>query len=86
MGMKRSGGSVMAAYQDALKYLDRFSDEAVDDINSGFEKKGPAGFIAAMAISSGKLDAAAETVAFVFGKTVPQVRHDLMDLVFREEH
>ena len=80
------GGSVMAAYKDALKYLDRSSDETVNDIHSGFEKKGPAGFMAAMAISGGKLDAAVETVAFVFGKTVSQVRHDLMELVFGEEH
>ena len=80
------GGAVMAAYQDALKYLDRFSDETVNDIHSGFEKKGPAGFMAAMAISGVKLDAAVETVAFVFGKTVSQVRHDLMELVFREEY
>lgn len=84
--MKRSGGSVMAAYQDALKYLDRISDEAVDDINSGFEKKGPAGFMVTMAIKGAKLDAAIETVAFVFGKTDPQVRHDLTELIFREEH
>lgn len=80
------GGSVMAAYQDALKYLDRFSDEAVNDIHSGFEKKGPAGFMAAMAIRSVKLNAAVETVAFVFGKTVSQVRYDLMELIFGEEH
>lgn len=80
------GGSVMAAYQDALKYLDRFSDEVVNDIHSGFEKKGPAGFMATMAIEAAKLDAAIETVAFVFGKTDLQVRHDLTELIFREEH
>ena len=85
-GMKRSGGSVMAAYQDALKYLDRFSDESVKEIGEDMEKHGFGGFVAGMALNTAKLDAAIETVAFIFGKTASQVRLDAMKLVFGKEH
>ena len=85
-GDEALGGSVMAAYKDALKYLKRFSDESTDSVFDGLKDRGPGGFMAELALNSARLAAAIETVAFVFGKTEDQVRLDAMKLVFGEEH
>lgn len=69
MGDEALGGSVMAAYKDALKYLKRFSDESTDSVFDGLKDRGPGGFMAELALNSARLAAAIETVAFVFGKT-----------------